>query len=101
MCGITAFFSFTKINDIIIDKLSSCNNDMIYRGPNEQDIWFNNKIALSQVRLSIIGVANGHQPLFNEDKKLVLICNGEIYNYKELKAELIRKGHRFTTNTDS
>jgi asparagine synthase (glutamine-hydrolysing) len=74
---------------------------MIYRGPDEQDIWYNDKMALGQVRLSIIGVDNGHQPLFNEDRSLVLICNGEIYNYKELKSDLIGKGHHFSSESDS
>ncbi|ARV13798.1 asparagine synthase (glutamine-hydrolyzing) [Polaribacter sp. SA4-12] len=101
MCGINAFFSYQKINNSIISRLKSCNADMIYRGPNEQDVWYNNKMALGQVRLSIIGVDNGHQPLFNEDKSLVLVCNGEIYNYKELKSDLIGKGHHFSSETDS
>lgn len=100
MCGITAFFSFTKIDNIIIDKLSSCNNDMIYRGPDEQDIWNDDKVALAHVRLSIIGVENGHQPIFNEEKNIVLICNGEIYNYKSLKIELENKEHVFSTLSD-
>jgi asparagine synthase (glutamine-hydrolysing) len=100
MCGITAFFSFTKINSVIIDKLSSCNNDMIYRGPNDQDIWNDDKIAFAHVRLSIIGIDNGHQPIFNEDKSMVLICNGEIYNYQSLKNDLEIKGHFFSTLSD-
>lgn len=100
MCGFTAFFSFTTINNVIVDKLSRCNNDMIYRGPNEQDIWNDDKVALGHVRLSIIGLDNGHQPLFSEDKSLVLICNGEIYNYKTLKTDLESKGHVFSTLTD-
>jgi asparagine synthase (glutamine-hydrolysing) len=100
MCGINAFFAFNKITDTIVNKLQLCNRDMIYRGPDEQDVWHNDKIALSQVRLSIIGVSNGHQPLFNESKNLVLICNGEIYNYKELKQELEVKGHHFSSSSD-
>lgn len=100
MCGITAFFSFTKINSVIIDKLTSCNTDMIYRGPNEQDIWNDDKVALAHVRLSIIGIDNGHQPIFNEEKSMILICNGEIYNYKLLKKELEIKGHVFSTLSD-
>lgn len=101
MCGITAFFSFNNINNDIIDKLSSCNNDMSYRGPNDKDIWNDKKVALAHVRLSIIGLNNGHQPIFNEDRSLVLICNGEIYNYKSLKRELENKNHTFSTLSDS
>lgn len=101
MCGINAFFSFQKITNSVVDRLKSCNRDMIYRGPNEQDVWYNDRVALGQVRLSIIGVDNGHQPLFSEDKNLVLICNGEIYNYRELKQDLENKGHYFNSNSDS
>ncbi|TRX35089.1 asparagine synthase (glutamine-hydrolyzing) [Flavobacterium restrictum] len=100
MCGITAFFSFTTIDKPVLDKLSLCNAAMLYRGPNEQDIWNDEKVALAHVRLSIIGVANGHQPIFNEDKSIVLICNGEIYNYISLKKELESKGHSFATLSD-
>jgi len=101
MCGITFFFSFSEINRGHIDKLHACNNDMLYRGPDEQDVWFQNNVALAHVRLSIIGVANGKQPIFNEDNSLVLICNGEIYNYLQLRAELTLKGHVFKTESDS
>lgn len=100
MCGITAFFAYNTITDAVKGKLKSCNNEMSYRGPDDQDIWNNNKIALAQVRLSVIGVSNGRQPLFNEDKSLVLICNGEIYNYPMLKKELENLGHRFSSNSD-
>jgi asparagine synthase (glutamine-hydrolysing) len=101
MCGITAYVSFTKIDNQLINKLQACNRDMIYRGPDEQDVWHYEKVALAQVRLSIIGVNNGHQPLFNESRNIVLICNGEIYNYKELKQELQNKGHSFSSESDS
>ena len=101
MCGINAFFSYNKINNSIVEKINLCNLDMLYRGPNDNDIWFNDKVVFGQVRLSIIGINNGHQPLFNEDKSLVLICNGEIYNYKKLKKDLEKKGHYFYSNSDS
>ena len=88
MCGINAFFSYTSLNNSQVDKLQLCNSDMIYRGPNEQDVWYDDKVVFGQVRLSIIGVNNGHQPLFNEDKSLVLICNGE--PTKQTKSEWAR-----------
>lgn len=100
MCGITSFFSFTNISKQNISSLQKCNLEMLYRGPDENDIWHNEKVALAHVRLSIIGVSNGHQPLFNEQKDLTLICNGEIYNYFELKEELENKGHTFSTQSD-
>lgn len=101
MCGITAYISFSKIDNQVINRLQACNRDMIYRGPDEQDVWHDEKVALAQVRLSIIGLNNGHQPLFNESRNIVLICNGEIYNYKELKQELQKKGHSFSSESDS
>ncbi len=100
MCGITTYFSYDSISSSIIDKLQACNQEMRYRGPDENDIWHNGEVAMAHVRLSIIGVANGHQPIFNEDKTLVLICNGEIYNYTILKKELEEKGHVFSTQSD-
>lgn len=101
MCGINGVFKFNKIDGSDIEKLLTMNKNMIYRGPDENDIWYDNKMGLAQVRLSIIGVENGHQPIFNEDKTLAIICNGEIYNYKELKEDLIKRGHKFTTDSDT
>jgi asparagine synthase (glutamine-hydrolysing) len=101
MCGLTVLFSYTTINNSDLGLLHACNKEMIYRGPDEQDVWHHQNIALAHVRLSIIGVSNGHQPLFNEDNSLALVCNGEIYNYVQLKTELSAKGHVFKTYTDA
>ncbi|KKP40256.1 MAG: Glutamine-hydrolyzing asparagine synthase, asparagine synthase (glutamine-hydrolysing) [Candidatus Peregrinibacteria bacterium GW2011_GWC2_33_13] len=101
MCGISGIFKYTQITEEEISKLHLINSQMRYRGPDDSDVWNTNKVALAQVRLSIIGLENGHQPIFNETKSIALICNGEIYNYKELKDELIKKGHVFYTETDS
>ena len=73
---------------------------MNYRGPDKSTIWNDENVAFAHVRLSIIGVKNGDQPLFNKDKSLILICNGEIYNYKEIKKNLIKKGYLFKTDSD-
>ena len=100
MCGISAIYRFTQITDSDIDKLSLMNKEMYYRGPDENGVWNDDICGLSQTRLSIIGLSNGHQPIFNEDKNLVLICNGEIYNYIELRQDLIQKGHVFSTDSD-
>jgi asparagine synthase (glutamine-hydrolysing) len=77
------------------------NREMQYRGPDENGIWVDNTCGLAHTRLSIIGLKNGRQPLFNEDNSLVLVCNGEIYNYIELKKSLEEKGHIFRTDNDS
>lgn len=101
MCGISTIYKFTEITDSDKEKLDLMNKEMHYRGPDEQGVWYDQTCGLAHTRLSIIGLDNGRQPLFNEDKSLVLICNGEIYNYKELKEELKKKGHIFNSDSDS
>jgi len=101
MCGISAIYRYTKINQSDIDKLHLMNDEMHYRGPNDRGVWNDDVCGLAQVRLSIIGLEKGKQPLYNEDKSLVLICNGEIYNYIELKKDLQARGHQFNSESDS
>ncbi|MHB9142383.1 MAG: asparagine synthase (glutamine-hydrolyzing), partial [Paludibacter sp.] len=101
MCGITSIYRFTSITASDKEKLLAMNEEMHYRGPDDRGVWNDEKCALAQVRLSIIGLEKGKQPLFNEDKSLVLICNGEIYNYIEIKEDLISKGHIFNSDSDS
>lgn len=101
MCGISAIFRFTQITDTDKEKLSLMNQEMHYRGPDDNDIWTDNTCGLAHTRLSIIGLDNGKQPLFSEDRSLVLVCNGEIYNYIELRKLLEAKGHVFNSDTDS
>jgi asparagine synthase (glutamine-hydrolysing) len=101
MCGISAIFNYTQITDPDKAKLALMNREMHYRGPDENGVWTDDTCGLAHTRLSIIGLENGKQPLFNEDKSLVLICNGEIYNYIELKQTLIKKGHVFNSDSDS
>ena len=101
MCGISSVFKFCRVTEKDISCLAKMNKEMSYRGPDGNGIWHDDKCGLAHTRLSIIGVNNGSQPLFNEDGTLVLICNGEIYNYLDLKAFLQSKGHSFKTNSDS
>lgn len=101
MCGISAVFKYTQITEHDKECLHKMNAEMKYRGPDEEGVWSNYRCGLAHTRLSVIGFANGHQPIFNEDKTLVLVCNGEIYNYKELTAQLQKQGHVFTTCSDS
>lgn len=72
-----------------------------HRGPDQDDYYVDESVALGFHRLSIIDLGGGGQPLFNEDRTKVLVFNGEIYNYRELRTELIDKGHQFSTQTDS
>lgn len=101
MCGIAGFFSRDRIG---IDKASVINNmlNVIYhRGPDDEGYLIQDKIVMGMRRLSIIDITGGHQPIFNENKKVAIVFNGEIFNYKELYADLVKKGHRFSTVCDT
>jgi len=101
MCGISSIYRYNSITEADKDKLAAMNDEMYYRGPDDRGVWNDNHCGMAQVRLSIIGLQKGKQPLFNEDKSLVIICNGEIYNYIEIKQELVTKGHVFNSDSDS
>jgi asparagine synthase (glutamine-hydrolysing) len=74
---------------------------IIHRGPDDEGIRAKGGVGLGMRRLSIIDVAGGHQPIYNEDRSVSVVFNGEIYNFKQLRAELEERGHRFSTNTDT
>lgn len=96
MCGIVGFVSSEKKKKEIIEKMA---DRIKHRGPDGVGYYTDKKIALGHRRLSIIDIKGGKQPMYNEDKKLVIIFNGEIYNYQELKKELSH--HTFKTNSDT
>ncbi len=98
MCGFVGFTN--RINDNG-EVLESMMNRIIHRGPDSAGKFVNEDVALGFRRLSIIDLAEGDQPMFNEDNSLVLTFNGEIYNFKDLRAELIEAGHTFKNNSDS
>lgn len=100
MCGINAVYRYTGINKEDIKRVKSMNDKMRYRGPDGEGYWNDEHCALGHVRLSIIGLESGAQPLYNQDKSLVLVSNGEIYNYRELKKEVAAKGYEFKTDSD-
>lgn len=101
MCGISVVYRYSCITEEDVSKVRRMNAQMRYRGPEEEGEWADEHCAMGQIRLSIIGLENGRQPLFNHDKSLVLICNGEIYNYVELKKELQSQGFSFLTDCDT
>lgn len=98
MCGFVGFTGKCENKQMVIDDML---NKIIHRGPDSQQSYVDNEVAFGFARLSIIDLENGSQPLFNEDESLVLIFNGEIYNYQALREELLEKGHVFKTHTDS
>ncbi|MBR7132363.1 MAG: asparagine synthase (glutamine-hydrolyzing) [Clostridia bacterium] len=98
MCGFTGFTNFIKDDGTVLEKMM---NRIVHRGPDSAGQFIDSDIALGFRRLSIIDLAEGDQPMFNEDKSLVLVFNGEIYNFKELRAELVEEGHTFANNSDS
>ena len=100
MCGINAVYRYTGINKEDIKRVKSMNDKMRYRGPDGEGYWNDEHCALGHVRLSIIGLESGAQPLYNRDKSLVLVSNGEIYNYRELKKEVAAKGYECMTDSD-
>jgi asparagine synthase (glutamine-hydrolysing) len=101
MCGICGFIKYSeRISAEDKNTLRKMSETLIHRGPDAQDNLFFDNVAFGFTRLSIIGLENGMQPICNEDESLVLICNGEIFNYIELKKHLKSRGHSFRTESD-
>lgn len=98
MCGICGFTGQVVDRDNVIRNMTEV---ITHRGPDSDGCFTDGYISMGFRRLSIIDLDAGHQPIYNEDKSLVLTFNGEIYNYKELRKVLIQKGHKFYTDTDS
>lgn len=100
MCGFAGYIHSGAVmnHDEVIKAMA---DRIIHRGPDDADYYVDGDISLGFRRLSIIDLEGGRQPIFNEDGSLVLMFNGEIYNYRILREDLIKKGHIFKTKTDS
>ncbi len=98
MCGFVGFTNKIKDDGTILGLMM---NRIVHRGPDSEGKFVDDSVALGFRRLSIIDLAEGDQPMFNEDGSLVLVFNGEIYNFKDLRAELLEAGHIFKNNSDS
>lgn len=98
MCGIVGFSDKSKNKEKIIKDMA---NRIIHRGPDSDGYYVDSNVALGFRRLSIIDLNTGSQPIYNEKKNKVIIFNGEIYNYQEIKKDLIKKGYKFKTKTDT
>ncbi len=101
MCGILGRYNFKKEAYIDKDEIKFLTGLLAHRGPDDEGYFFDKDIGLGVRRLNVIDLDTGHQPIHNEDKSIWVIYNGEIYNYPQLKAELISNSHRFYTKTDT
>ncbi|NLK93683.1 MAG: asparagine synthase (glutamine-hydrolyzing) [Clostridiales bacterium] len=98
MCGICGIVGENNNKSNIINKMME---KIKHRGPDDEGKYFSDEIALGFRRLSIIDLEHGAQPMFNENKDIAIVFNGEIYNYKEIKKELTEKGHIFSSESDT
>ncbi|MCF6353711.1 MAG: amidotransferase 1, exosortase A system-associated [Candidatus Polarisedimenticolaceae bacterium] len=101
MCGITGIVDTLGKREIDRDLLHRMNESQYHRGPDEGGIHIEPGVGLAHRRLSIIDLSSGQQPLFNEDGSVVIVYNGEIYNFQQLSEELKAAGHRFKTHCDT
>ena len=101
MCGIYGILALdgTRRHDAAV--LGRMGDAIVHRGPDDAGALADGELLLGMRRLSIIDVAGGHQPIASEDGQVVVVCNGEIYNFRELRRELEAAGHRFATHSDS
>lgn len=100
MCGICGYIDIGGGQRAELGVLVRMMNTIAHRGPDSSGYFLKENIGLGFRRLSLIDLEGGDQPLYNEDRSIVLLCNGEIFNYLELKRNLIQKGHVFRTNSD-
>jgi asparagine synthase (glutamine-hydrolysing) len=101
MCGITGVVYHDRHRPVSRTDIRRMCQTLVHRGPDDQGIFVEGNVGLGMRRLSVIDLVTGHQPIANEDGRIWIVFNGEIYNYPELRQELERRGHTFATNTDT
>src|SRR5204863_5099764 len=104
MCGITGWAYLdprTSPPEGVEDLLRYMCDRMVHRGPDSEGYLMDDGIALGMRRLAIIDLITGEQPTFNEDRSIAVILNGEIYNYRELRRDLEKRGHSFRSQSDT
>jgi len=101
MCGITGVVNLTNQAPISAKRLRMANETLYHRGPDDEGFFIQPNFGMATRRLSIIDLAGGHQPMSNEDGTIHIVYNGEVYNYKDLRIELARQGHSFSTKCDA
>jgi len=101
MCGICGTLYFDPQRKVAREKLQSLTRFLRHRGPDDEGYFLEGNIGLGHRRLSIIDLGGGHQPIYNEDRSVVVVFNGEIYNFQELRDDLEKYSHLFATHTDT
>jgi asparagine synthase (glutamine-hydrolysing) len=101
MCGIAGVVSATRESNITEALVRHMCDQITYRGPDEEGLYVADGAGLGMRRLSIIDLSGGHQPIFNEDRSAWIVFNGEIYNFPEIREQLISRGHQFLTHSDT
>src|SRR5579863_2631120 len=101
MCGIAGIVGSQEDGWIDVELIHRMCQTMVHRGPDDEGIFVEGGAGLGMRRLSIIDVEGGHQPVFNEDRNVWVVFNGEIYNFRELRRELEGRGHQFKTHSDT
>ena len=100
MCGITGMFDRNGAGRADRSLLQDMNDALIHRGPDASGFFYERNVGLGFRRLAIVDLVGGNQPLYNEDRSLVVVCSGEIFNSPDLRKELTGKGHFFSTRGD-
>src|SRR5436305_9403124 len=101
MCGISGIVNFKATDSVDFHLLERMTSAQAHRGPDDQGYFVDGNVGLGHRRLSIIDLSGGSQPMFNEDRSVAVVFNGEIYNYAELTQNLIAQGHQFRTRSDT
>src|SRR4051812_24307795 len=101
MCGIAGLLHFDSQRQVDSLQLRKMSDIIEHRGPDGEGFYINDNVGLAHRRLSIIDLSLGKQPMYSDDEKLVIVFNGEIYNYIEVQAELMALGHKFKTSSDT
>jgi asparagine synthase (glutamine-hydrolysing) len=100
MCGISGLLAASGLRKDNIAVVGEMNQRLVHRGPDSDGMFVADPVVLAMRRLSIIDLAGGQQPIFNETKDVAIVCNGEIYNHRELRHELQTRGHDFSSGSD-
>ncbi len=101
MCGICGQYNYKDNSPVSAETINRMMDSIVHRGPDDEGKYINGSLGLGFRRLSIIDLVGGHQPMWDREKTVCVIFNGEIYNFPELKQELETLGHYFQTKSDT